>query len=1380
MCRLYFRSLSQVQDSVKFNRLAFTLALAGSALSCSGAEQDQRPPSGTLGGTGFTHEEGPCDPGTKRICGQTVEQANGIITCFRGEQVCDDGTWSKCQDGVVTRETDPTVESAAPELREFSLSMPAACIDNPCDPSCMFFDEDPTDITPPASGGVPTIPNWQTAGGTASCSHELCEPGLPLDPSCHGCVETVCDLDPSCCTGNGATDDWDDTCIDLVYTACGGSPVPPKRINLCDLAAFGENSIRFGNGGTGRPQIASEGNITLETNCEVGSIYSKGLVNLRNGCDIYGEVVTEGSAFLEASASSILYGDLWTGGYSELRNNSSVRGSVTAGTTITLASDAYIQDDAYAGGNIVLNNPSDIFGNATSASNITGQPNGRIAGIGHVGASNTIAAALTVGTRDVSGTVAAPIAPVVELPTLEPYRRDLSASCSAAASRADYTLTAHQTLSPGIYGDIVVNGGYTLILETGGTYVFNSVTFYGGSGGFRLAGTAPWDVSFCGKLDLHGGVGIYLDGSTTKPPPEDLILYSAATSGDGISFGDGTDVDAVALAPDSQIRVYNNFQGTGAFWGKTVHTDTGIDLTGFPAGDCENMDLGGTVECDGVTELHTDWTSYSIGDKVHKDGVIYECIAADCGQGTFTPGVDAPQWTSRWAVDSTCPSSSIPSGGASGGSCPVTLDLPGMPDPQAPCYSGEECQINSHCTEVLTDASCSHSKCAVGGALSASCDSCVDRICDIDSTCCSTSWSSACVALVESTCDASCGAVTAPACSHDLCVTGAAVDQACSTEAADVCAVIPSCCDLVTPGVWDQACVDQLYLNETGSVPATTPGESICDYSVLGSGSAALYSTTINGTVGWLKDPVTMVGGTLVLYEQYSGAGYPTISGDVLVSGQIDISNGQIAGDAYASGTITRDAGTTANSFNENDTTLPSPAAPTVTFSCPVPSPNYSYSYMASGTLPVGNYDGIDIDGPVNFLEGDYYLNRLTIRNGGELILPATGDVNIYICDDLQMIGGSAATHATITSPANDPLQLRAYIKNGVANLGDYAEVVGAIQVEDGNINAGRYVEVYGLLHSYRSTINTHLGTVIDSTGVTGSACLNRGLDPSTPVTVCPVTTPVTDTVTESGTCVDNGVPPTHSQSWCSGEADLALYLSCDPDTVPVCNHGDVTVPAGEAELVFYPRIASQFAGAEPEAYWEAGRCAITDPIAPGSCVDQVCDPTLMNQDMTVRVEMSAGATVSECSDQDNWSYFIDAPACSGGSGTLTLNYEYEAVCDNDRSPAWGLLTWNSTTPGASDITFRGRTATTSAGLASEAWTPLGVARQAAAPNDTQVCWVGSTAATCPPDLTGLLYSSTPSNQGTFVELEITLESDGADAPTLNDWRVTYSCLEDQ
>jgi hypothetical protein len=48
------------------------------------------------------------------------------------------------------------------------------------------------------------------------CAHELCDTGVPLDPTCDECAGQVCDADPFCCT-----DLWDRVCVDEAEQLCG-------------------------------------------------------------------------------------------------------------------------------------------------------------------------------------------------------------------------------------------------------------------------------------------------------------------------------------------------------------------------------------------------------------------------------------------------------------------------------------------------------------------------------------------------------------------------------------------------------------------------------------------------------------------------------------------------------------------------------------------------------------------------------------------------------------------------------------------------------------------------------------------------------------------------------------------------------------------------------------------------------------------------------------------------------------------------------------------------------------------------------------------------------------------------------------------------------
>ncbi|KAJ3377835.1 ammonium transporter, partial [Lobulomyces angularis] len=64
----------------------------------------------------------------------------------------------------------------------------------------------------------------------------------------------------------------------------------------------------------------------------------------------------------------------------------------------------------------------------------------------------------------------------------------------------------------------------------------------------------------------------------------------------------------------------------------------------------------------------------------------------------------------------------------------------------------------STATTSPTTAACSHNKCVAGISLKANCDSCVKKICDQDSFCCSSSgsWDTLCIKAVKSVCKLTC------------------------------------------------------------------------------------------------------------------------------------------------------------------------------------------------------------------------------------------------------------------------------------------------------------------------------------------------------------------------------------------------------------------------------------------------------------------------------------------------------------------------------------------------------------------------------------------------------------------------------------------------
>ena len=54
-----------------------------------------------------------------------------------------------------------------------------------------------------------------SGGAPPTCAHDICEPGNPLNPLCHPCVEQICSGDDYCCIVK-----WDDSCVDAVEHVC--------------------------------------------------------------------------------------------------------------------------------------------------------------------------------------------------------------------------------------------------------------------------------------------------------------------------------------------------------------------------------------------------------------------------------------------------------------------------------------------------------------------------------------------------------------------------------------------------------------------------------------------------------------------------------------------------------------------------------------------------------------------------------------------------------------------------------------------------------------------------------------------------------------------------------------------------------------------------------------------------------------------------------------------------------------------------------------------------------------------------------------------------------------------------------------------------------
>jgi hypothetical protein len=175
--------------------------------------------------------------------------------------------WGECTGGSVEERIVPG--PSGPGSSTQALSEAGACVNNPCDPYCSTYNENP-------EGGVSsdaTAPIFQWQGGNIlgfpaglvkkglkepcasgadcqfntycehprtapPCSHSKCMTGGGLDPTCDECVSEICQVAPTCCTPAFSGTCWHSPCVQgsklkascdpCVAAICAANP------NCCD------------------------------------------------------------------------------------------------------------------------------------------------------------------------------------------------------------------------------------------------------------------------------------------------------------------------------------------------------------------------------------------------------------------------------------------------------------------------------------------------------------------------------------------------------------------------------------------------------------------------------------------------------------------------------------------------------------------------------------------------------------------------------------------------------------------------------------------------------------------------------------------------------------------------------------------------------------------------------------------------------------------------------------------------------------------------------------------------------------------------------------------------------------------------------------------
>ncbi|WP_170319999.1 vWA domain-containing protein [Polyangium spumosum] len=238
-----------------------------------------------------------CQEGQKKTCTVQLGEHNGVVSCFKGVHICKNGAWGPCQEDEAALAPGGSASNEKPSAPTSGAL--ADCANNPCDPSCQVFDEDPPGGLKPFS--QTPIFSWQTgdvgdyppdlveqgigqpcdegadcqfnqycsAPVFGTCNHNKCAVGDPLAYGCDPCVDEICGIDPTCCEatyGGSCAHDYCETgtkltdgCDPCVTAICDVEP------RCCGLKTWGSCSHDYCKTGS---SLSKACNSCVTTICE--------------------------------------------------------------------------------------------------------------------------------------------------------------------------------------------------------------------------------------------------------------------------------------------------------------------------------------------------------------------------------------------------------------------------------------------------------------------------------------------------------------------------------------------------------------------------------------------------------------------------------------------------------------------------------------------------------------------------------------------------------------------------------------------------------------------------------------------------------------------------------------------------------------------------------------------------------------------------------------------------------------------------------------------------------------------------------------------------------------------------------------------------------
>ncbi len=259
---------------------------------------------------------------------------------------------------------------------------------------------------------------------------------------------------------------------------------------------------------------------------------------------------------------------------------------------------------------------------------------------------------------------------------------------------------------------------------------------------------------------------------------------------------------------------------------------------------------------------------------------------------------------------------------------------------------------------------------------------------------------------------------------------------------------------------------------------------------------------------------------------------------------------------------------------------------------------------------------------------------------------------------------------------------------------------------------------------------------------------------------------------------------PGETDPTCDG-VDLTAAPTCS-GTIPICNRGNTTAPAGIEVLVFSGNSQQMqdnlgLCG----GFKSSGQssCTTTEPIPPGACISVTGCSLGGTKSIVVNPPSPYGSQppIAECHCANDWTVYHNGGSCSSTTievyAKATHRESYVAACAPGTRPRWGFLTWDADLPsnasGASRLLVRAHTATSPGAPAIDCADCVAVGDAPTA--DPAECYAGGPGA-CPKDLAALLGARAADD---VLELVFDLEPspDRALAPALHRWEVTYTCV---